>query len=199
MNRRVPNVERLDEHFVTLAQIVAKTSWLPHPSVVRAVNRAVFPTMRNMRRRLETFNSEQGEAIGMFDDNTTPEWAIFWAHGLKGTRPKGWTIAHVWTVSDGINAYTHLANLVMVSEPFASLTDKTGPLTGFLQWHAWSVYNWKPEGKTKPTKPDGYDDIHWRYLKGVDDPKTLILQRLSERDNQRTRILRPIMEKRGLL
>jgi hypothetical protein len=42
-------------------------------------------------------------------------------------------------------AYTHLANLAMVPEPFASLTDKNGPLTVFLRWHAWEVYGWKPE------------------------------------------------------
>ena len=142
---------------------------------------------------------ESGTAVGMYDDNATPEWAIFWAHDLDGPRPKGWTIAHVWPASDDISSYTHLANLAMVREPFASLTDKTGPLTGFLRWHGWDVYGWKPEQQAEPTKPDGYDEIQWRYLASVADPKALIRQRLIASDNQRTKILRPIMESRQML
>jgi hypothetical protein len=137
--------------------------------------------------------------VGMFDDNTTPEWALFWAHDLQGERPPGWTIAHVWPTSGDIDSYTHLANIAMVPEPFAGLTDKNGPLTAFLRWHAWQVYEWKPKAEAKPMKPDGYDEIEWRYLEFVDDPKALIRRRFEKRDNQRTRILRPIMRKRGML
>jgi hypothetical protein len=86
-----------------------------------------------------------------------------------------------------------------VCEPFASLTDKNGPLTGFLRWHSWDVYHWKPERQPAPTKPDGYDSIAWRHLEAVVDPKALICQRLAAADNQRKRILRPIMESRQLL
>ena len=137
--------------------------------------------------------------MGMYDDNSTPQWTIVWAHGLRGTRPQGWTIAHVWPTSEDRRSYTHLANLVMVPEAFGSLTDKNGPLTGFLQWHAWSVYGWKPEHKPVPEKPDHFDSIQWRYLPEVNDPKGLIRERLEEYDNQRTRILRPIMEELGML
>jgi len=199
MSLRVPDVECLDEYFMTLAQIVAKTSWLPDPSVVQAINRAVFPTKRDNSNLYKTFNNNQGKAVGMYDDNVTPEWAIFWAHDLKGTRPKGWTIAHVWPTSNDVNAYTHIANLLMVSEPFASLTDKKGPLTDFLRWHAWHVYKWKPEGEALPNKPDGYDNIKWRYLDKVNDPKALIRYRFNKRDNKRTRVLKPIMERRNML
>ena len=50
-----------------------------------------------------------GATVGMYDDNATPEWALFWSHGLQGTRPKGWVITHVWPTSHDINLYTHLA------------------------------------------------------------------------------------------
>jgi len=196
----IPRPDSLDEHIPTLASMVAATSWLPHQAVVAHLGRAVFPTSRYKREHPRfSLIEENGSVVGMYDDNATPEWAIFWAHGLKGTRTKGWTIAHVWPSSEDVEAYTHLANLAMVREPFASLTDKNGPLTGFLRWHSWEVYQWKPEQKDVPTKPDGYDSIKWRYLEAVSDPKALIRQRLSEADNERTRILRPIIESRQML
>ena len=196
----IPRPEPLDEYFPALTCMVAQTSWLPHPDTVKALAGAAFPTSRarKLHPRLSRIQ-ENGEVVGMYDDNATPEWAVFWAHGLKGTRPKGWTIAHVWSDSDAIRSYTHLANLVMVREPFASLTDKNGPLTVFLRWHAWKVYAWKPERENEPRKPSGYDSIEWRYLERVDDPKVLIQQRLEEVNNQRAKILRPIMESRQMV
>jgi hypothetical protein len=196
----IPQPDPLDEFIPALARMVATTSWLPNQAVVASLAKAVFPTSRyrSEHSRFSTIQ-ENGGLIGMYDDNTTPEWAIFWAHGLNGTRPKGWTIAHVWPACDDLTSYTHLANLAMVREPLASLTDKSGPLTRFLRWHAWDVYNWKPERQAVPAKPDGYDEISWRYLKSAGDPKALIRQRLAGCDNQRTRILRPIMESRQML
>lgn len=196
---QIPSPESLDQYIPALAHMVAKTTWLPNPAVVASLGGAVFPTSRvkNGHPRFSEIR-ENGSIIGMYDDNATPEWAIFWAHGLSGSRPKGWTIAHVWPTSDDINSYTCLANLAMVREPFASLTDKNGPLTGFLRWHAWDIYKWKPAREPEPKKPGGYD-TKWRYLHGVDDPWGSIRQRLAGVDNERARILRPIMEKRGIL
>ena len=197
---RVPPVETLREYTKDLATMVAKTSWLPSSTTVAQLERAIFPTSRYKAGHPRFSHIEEsGIVLGMYDDNATAEWAIFWAHDLEGTRPKGWTIAHVWPTSYDINAYTRLANLVMVPEPFASLTDKNGPLTSFLRWHAWHIYGWKPEKETEPKKPDCYDDINWRYLNYVKDPLVLIRERFYKLDNQRTRILRPIMESRKML
>jgi len=196
----IPQPDPLDEFIPALARMVARTSWLPNQAVVASLAGAVFPTSRYRREnpRLSTIQ-ENGDLVGMYDDNATPEWAIFWAHGLSGMRPKGWTIAHVWPSCDDLKCYTHLANLAMVREPLASLTDKSGPLTRFLRWHAWEVYKWKPAREPAPTKPDGYHEVRWRYLETAGDPNALIRQRLAQCDNQRTRILRPIMESRQSL
>jgi len=197
---RIPQPDSLDEYYLALAPIVATTSWLPNPTVVAKLGRSIFPTCRYKAKhpRLSSI-LENVSVVGMYDDNVTPEWAVFWAHGLMGTRPKGWTIAHVWSASEDISAYTHLANLAMVREPLASLTDKDGPLTGYLRWHAWSVYHWKPANQADLAKPTGYDALVWRYLDAVDDPKALIRQRFAVSDNQRTRILQPIMDRLKML
>src|SRR5262249_1332740 len=123
----------------------------------------------------------------------TPEWALFWSHRLKGSRPKGWTIAHVWPESADMACYTHIANLALVPECFSSLTDKTGPLTGYLRWHAKAVYDWKPNSRQGPEKPAGYDEVLWRYLPYSTSPKEAIRQRLVSANNQRAKILRALL------
>ena len=192
----IPLPDPLDHHTLALAKMVAPTSWLPNEKVVHAIGRAVFPTVRcsSDNPRLSLLKIA-GKAVGMYDDNATPEWALFWSHGLQGTRPKGWVIAHVWPTSHDINSYTHLANLAMVREPFASLTDKVGPLTEFLRWHAWIVYVWKPQSESVPQMPLGFDSIVWRYLAAVANPQELIQMRIEKLNNQRVRTLRKIVAK----
>lgn len=201
MIRKYPNPEIPVEHVLPLAQLVAQTSWLPDPETVGAFGRAVLPTLRARagKPRLSLF-LENDEPAGMYDDNVTPAWALFWSHGIiKGTRPPGWTVAHVWPETDCIHSYTQLANLALIPECFGTLTDKTGPLTDFLKWHAWEVYQWKPDRKAPPGKPVGYETVTWRYFEKAADPKALIRQMVTGSDNQRTRILRPIMERNGML
>jgi hypothetical protein len=201
MTRNYPTPEIPEEQILPLAQMVAQTSWLPHPETVREFGGAVFPALRARtgKPRLSLF-LENGEPAGMYDDNATPAWALFWSHGIiKGTRPPGWTVAHVWPETDCIHSYTHLANLALVPECFGTLTDKTGPLTDFLKWHAWVVYEWKPARYAPPGRPAGYETVTWRYFGHAADPKALVRQMVTESDNQRTRILRPIMERNGML
>jgi hypothetical protein len=87
----------------------------------------------------------------------------------------------------------------MVPEAFASLTDKDGPLTKYLRWQACQEYGWRPKNENLQSKPMGYDDIRWRYFEPELDPKGAIRRRLNERKNQRTKILEPIMKRRGML
>jgi hypothetical protein len=196
----VPLPEDLSGITPVLAGMVASHSWLPHRDVVAKLSRAVFPTRRYKKThpRLSEI-VEGGQPIGMYDDNATPEWAFLWSHGMKpSTRKKGWTVAHVWPTSDDLTAYTHVANLALVPEAFASLTDKTAPLTEYLRWHAWAVYGWKPQGAKEPAKPEGFDSLSWRYFPPVLDPLQEIHARLKEKRDQRSKILYPIMESRFL-
>ncbi len=143
--------------------------------------------------------SNEGVTLGMYDDNTTPTWALLWAHAIEGTRPKGWSFVHVWHACDERDCYTHLANLALVPEPFASLTDKTGPLTAYLRWHAWTVYGWKPNAEGVPQMPSAFAELEWQYLSPHRDPRGYIQERVLTESNQRLRILRPIMEQQHML
>ena len=197
----IPNPELLDEYFPALFRMVSNTIWLPNRDTVKALSGAACRRSRERKLHPRLSPIMKGdEAIGMYDDNTTPRWAMLWAHDIPMTgHPSGWAFAHVWEDADNINSYTHLANLVMVPEAFASLTDKNWPLTSFLRWHAWHVYGWRPEGTTEPTKPDGYNIIEWRNLRHVNEPKVLIGKRIKCLHNQRVEILRPIMKRLGML
>ncbi len=196
----LPQMEPLNEYSLTLAKMVASTSYLPHPYTVGALNGAAFPTQRYRNRypKLSLILNNDVE-IGMYDDNTTPRWALLWSHGFADGQRNGWGFAHVWQVSDDMKAYTNIANLAMIPECFGTLTDKKGPLTGYLQWHAWKVYGWKPDGMNVPTEPPDYNQLEWRYLNRTDAPRELINERILRRDNQRLRILRPIMNRLGML
>jgi len=183
---------------MALAQMVAQTSWLPHPDTVSTLECAVFPTARARKQHPRfTHILRNGTPVGMYDDNATPAWTLLWSHGIIGGNRKGWSFAHIWPVSDDIESYTHLANLAMIPECFAGMTDKNGPLTGYLRWHAWILYGWKPNKETPTEKPSDYDLIKWRYLPKINDPRLFIREQILRLKNQRVRILRPLMEEQG--
>ncbi len=197
----IPPLEPLDEYFPYLCRMVAKTSWLPHPDTVRALGRAAFPTSRARKHHPLFSISDNEKPVRMYDDNITPTWAVLWAHGIvdadSSQKRSGWTFAHTWPspASDDVNSYTHLANLVMIPECFASLTDKKGPLTGYLRWHAWTVYGWKPDPVKPPEMPVDYNKIQWRYFLKCDAPRTVIATRLAKLDNKRVRILKKLAQR----
>lgn len=193
--RSVPRLPCLDEYSVPLAQMVAETSYLSDPGTVAAFGGAVFPTVRSSQKRVTAIEAG-GIVVGIYDDNTTPRWALLWSHGISGVSKQpsaGWTFAHVWPSRADLGAYTHLANLAMVPECFGGLTDKTGPLTHFLRWHAWSVYHWKPSGEPEPQRPDGYEEVTWNYFAPIASPREFVHAQLERAGCKRSALLKPLM------
>jgi hypothetical protein len=179
------------EHTLKLVKIVAKMSRLPNAETVRSFESAVFPTVRNSKKRIS--RGKIGNQKIMYDDNTTPRWALLWSHGISNTgHPKGWTIAHVWSVSKDPSAYTNLANLLLIPEYLSGLSDKKGPLVEYLQYHAWHKYKWTPKGISKPKKPFKFDDIKWNYMSKIESPHNFIEVQISRLKNQRVKLLRKI-------
>lgn len=186
----LPKMPDLGTDAHDIAVLALKHCRLPAPDTVALFSERVFPTIRDSKRRIQV-NIEQGL---MFDSNATPRWALFWAHGIGATgHPKGWTIAHVWAAAKDPQAYTNLANLVLMPECLGSLSDKNGPLCDFLKYHAYSVYGWKPSGFGMPTKPQGFDDIEWNYFDSIEAPQEFVNHRVMTLNNQRVKALRPLM------
>lgn len=180
-----------------LVRIALAHCLMPHPKIVASFRGAVFPSIRDQRRRL-TLSEEHGNSI-LRDDNVTPRWALLWSHGISATHHlQGWTFAHVWAAPKDPAAYTHLANICMMPEYFGSLSDKDGPLCAFLKFHSWDAYGWRPCDSNEPRKPEGYDSLEWRYLPPTDNPRNFVRQRMAALGNQRVMLLRPLMERWAL-
>lgn len=185
--RGPPNLE---DDVATIAALAASHCRLPHPDVVAQCSGAIFPTIRDQQRR-GTLDSERRLLL---DDNVTPRWALFWAHGMPQTHhPRGWTIAHVWKATKDPAAYTHLANLCLMPECLGSLSDKDGPLCRFLEYHAWSVFGWRPSLAAAPDEPAEYSRIKWTYFDPFPDPLGFIRERVMTLGNHRVAVLRTLM------
>jgi len=184
----LPDFSHADELIAAVSSYVR----LAHPNVVSAFDGAVFPSIRDQKNRITL--STAGDRRVLLDDNTTPRWAMLWSHGYPTTsHPTGWTFAHVWARPKDRQCYTHLANLAMMPEYLASLTDKDGPLGAYLRYHSWIRYGWKPLEEDEPEKPDGYDAISWCYLREEGDPIGFVKSRVEELDNERCKLLRSLM------
>jgi|GEM_PF-6125779 len=72
-------------------------------------------------------------------------------------------------------------------------------MTRYLRWHAWSIYEWKPELAPVPEKPEDFGGIVWQYLPKIAEPMLFIRDRINGLNNERIRVLRPIMERLGML
>ena len=189
----IPSLPDISNDSLNLAKTVAKYSYLPHPDTVSEINGAVFPSIRNQKLRISV--DESFESPIFLDDNTTPRWAMLWAHGIPMTNhPKGWTFAHIWATVKDPESYTNLANIVMLPECFASLTDKQAPVTNYFKYHSYSIYGWKDKKAPTPLKPEGFNEIKWNYLKRHNEPKEFITKRLKSLNNQRVKLLRPLMK-----
>lgn len=190
MAARIPRVPELGDDLLKLTTIVLGQSWMPNPSVVQRMAGPAFPAVRDQKRRI-TVDTSRGV---LRDDNTSPRWALLWAHGFAGVaHPKGWTVAHVWPESNCEQSYTHPANMMLVPEHFGSLTDKQSPLCNFFRFHSWRRYSWKPPQSEAPTEPDGYKELRWRYLDEFDNPRGFIRERVWTLENARCRLLRSLM------
>ncbi len=188
-----PNPPKIDGDAPSLARIAARHCRLPHPAVVKLMDGAVFPVVRGRREQRGKTGTVDDQKI-MYDDNTAPKWALLWSHGYSTmAHPKGWMFAHVWDDVKNPDAYTCLANLVMLPESFGGLSDKQGPLVPYLRYHAETVYGWRPAGKDPVAKPLGYDDLVWNYLDSIPDPAGFIRKRMSESGERRVKLLRELL------
>ena len=174
----------------------------PNPCVVAQLGGGeVFGTIRanGGNTRFNIGQTSSGAKV-MYDDNTTPRLAFLWAHGclmtahprfqeVDGKKRSHYVFAHVWEAAQDVNAYTNVANLVAVPKYVSSLTDGNGPLASYFQYHAHSVYGWKPATMPNPSKPRDYQAFlsHVVYLNSVSkkNPRVLVKNRGDKSNAQR--------------
>lgn len=174
MRLAAPNT--LDEYAFDLARVVARTSLLPNPEVVRACPSPIFPSIRanralGSRGTIATVGAERL----MLDDNTTPRWALLVAHGFGPSLPsksRGWSLAHVWSRAQCPASYTHLANLALVPAPLSTLTDGTSPVASYIRYHAYSTYGWHPHDEEAPREPPAFNEVDWNYMTYSGSPQS---------------------------
>lgn len=143
--------EAIAELNIDLAKLVAATAiWAPQcPDVTRAA----FPNVRRARGGERRGQIAEGDRL---DDNTYANVTIKRALRHAGSFV-GFATCHVWPNSCyDKRHHTVLANLILVPQALASLTDHDPHVVNCLKYRSWELYEWKPEGEQAPEKPEGY-------------------------------------------
>lgn len=159
-------LDAANRHDIHLSLLVAETSLWVHPDVhARIIQEtrcaAMFPKVRRAR-------ISQGEKRGQvidgirLDDNSYANVALKRALGLHRLQLEGFEACHIWprTCYDE-RFHTVVANLVLLPRALAGLSDHDVEIQASLQYRAYELYAWYPEGATLPQKPSFYPS-QWR-------------------------------------
>lgn len=158
-------VESLRRHQFHLSLVVADTGlWAnpeAHQRLLRSGCAAVFPNVRRAR-------IGQGEGRGRvidgirLDDNSYANLAIKRVLGVNRGGAEGFEACHIWprTCYDP-RYHTAVANLVLLPRALAGLSDHDAEIQAALQYRAYELFAWQPEGFPEPVKPTFYPSA-WR-------------------------------------
>lgn len=142
---------------IDLPKLVAGCAfWSP---VNAAPTQAVHPHIRRARSG-EKPKTKTSEAIRL-DDNTYANKALKDKVSHLG-KFDGFAVCHIWPQTCYNERYhTMPANLVLLPRELAGLTDHNRAVEQCLQYRAWELYSWYPDGQEQPKKPSNYPD-NWR-------------------------------------
>ncbi len=153
-------------HGVRFAVLVAETALWVDPDVHRRLLKengtgAWFPAIRRGRRNHGEIRGQSRDGV-TFDDNSYANQAIKRALGIPSANLKGFETCHIWprTCYDP-RYHTAIANLVLLPRALAGFTDHDSQIRAALQYRAFELYSWHPEGAECPTRPSYYPDS-WR-------------------------------------
>jgi hypothetical protein len=157
-------LEAVNRHNIHLSLLVADTGLWVNPEFHNRLMRdtgspAIFPLVRRARGKVE----KRGQFVEgvRLDDNTYANVAIKRAAGL-GKSAQGFEACHIWpdTCHD-VRYHTAVANIVLLPRALAGLSDHAIEVQEALQYRAFELYGWYPEGMQPPVKPDFYPS-KWR-------------------------------------
>jgi len=149
-------------HGVQLEVLVAETGLWANPEIHRRLlergSAACYPD----RRRCRPGQGERrGHSIGniVLDDNSYANSAIKQAIGIDRKDLIGFEACHIWPKTCYDERYhTAVANLVLLPRALAGLTDHSAEVKLALQYRAFELYGWHPDGEPQPVQPRGYPD-----------------------------------------
>lgn len=152
--------EVVDQLHIDLPKLVAGCAfWSP---VNAEPTKAVHPDIRRARSGEEP-RTVTSEAIRL-DDNTFANKVLKNKVSHLG-KFEGFAVCHIWPKTCYDERYhTMPANLVLLPRELAGLTDHNRPVEQCLQYRAWELYNWYPDGQVQPKRPTNYPD-NWREPK----------------------------------
>jgi hypothetical protein len=151
---------------INLPELVAACSLWASPEIFRHLQAengfgVWYPNVRRAREN-------NGETIGAIkdgirlDDNTYANTALKQAltPGYRGF--DNCVVCHVWLNSCYDHRYhTCIANLVLLPNALASLTDFDPQAQAALHFRSWELYGWHPQDEETPARPEGYPAA-WR-------------------------------------
>lgn len=149
--------EVVDQLNIDLPKLVAGCAyWCP---VNASPTKAVHPHIRRVRSG-QVRGTVTSEGIRL-DDNTFANTALKAKVSHLGEF-KGFAVCHIWPKTCYDERYhTMPANLVLLPQELAGLTDHNRAVEQCLKYRAWELYDWYPDGLTQPEKPTNYPD-NWR-------------------------------------
>lgn len=152
-------LEAVKRHNIHLSLLVADTGLWVNPEFHKRLVRdtgsaAIFPSVQRARGQGE----KRGQIVNgvRFDDNSYANVAIKRAAGL-GKSAEGFEVCHIWPRTCYDKRYhTAVANIVLLPRALAGLSDHAIEVQEALQYRAFDLYEWYPEGMQPPVKPDFY-------------------------------------------
>jgi hypothetical protein len=159
-------LEAANRHGIHLSILVAETGLWAHPDVHARILGTTRSAARhpNVRRVRVGDGEERGQVVNgvRLDDNTYANRAIKEAIGLPRSEVTGFETCHIWpkTCYD-VRYHTAIANLVLLPRALAGLSDHDREIQAALQYRAYELYAWHPEGMPVPHRPEFYPST-WR-------------------------------------
>ena len=81
---------------------------------------------------------------------------------------KNYMTCHIWDDVKVPEVFSAVANVVLLPSVIGGLSDHCNEVIQLLQYRAFELYNWYPDIREVPVKPDHYDTLEWQYPKDVD-------------------------------
>ena len=154
------------KHKINLSLLVAETALWANPEVHKQLLKdnksgAWYPKRRRARANKGEKKGEEVRGIKL-DDNTYANYAIKRAIGIPRNKLIKLATCHIWPDTCYNEKYhTAIPNLVLLPASLQSLTDYNPEIQAVLQYRAFELYKWVPDGKQRPRKPRYYPDC-WK-------------------------------------